>query len=45
MKNEKKTYLAPEITVVTLNAQDMLTASSGYDGTDNWSSDIFAQNP
>ncbi len=44
MKNEKKTYLAPEIGVVTLTP-DLITTSSGYDGTDNWSSDIFAQNP
>lgn len=39
MKNEKKQYLAPEITVVPLNAADMF--SSGNDALDNWSDDVF----
>ena len=43
MKNEKKEYLAPEITIVSLDAGDMLTSSGGYDGTDNWSDDIFSE--
>ena len=42
MKNEKKEYLAPEIKIVLLTAGDMLTSSGGYDGTDNWSDDIFS---
>ncbi len=42
MNNEKKEYLAPEITIVSLDAGDMLTSSGGYDGTDNWSDDIFS---
>ena len=41
MDNEKKLYLAPEITIIPLNAGDMLTTSGGNDGTDNWASDIF----
>lgn len=41
MKNEKKIYLPAEITVVPL-AGDLLTTSGGYDGTDNWFDDVFA---
>ena len=41
MKNEKKLYLAPEINVILLTP-DLITASNGFDGIDNWSTDIFA---
>ena len=41
MKKEKMIYQAPEIGIVLLTAGDMLTASSGYDGSDNWANDIF----
>ena len=38
----KKTYLPANIEIVPLNAGDLLTTSGGYDETDNWSDDIFA---
>ena len=41
MKNEKMIYQTPKIEIVLLTAGDMLTASSGYDGVDNWANDIF----
>lgn len=41
MNNEKKVYLPPEITVIQLDAGDMLTTSGGSDAYDNWASDFF----
>ena len=41
MKNEKKQYCAPEISVVLLNAGDLLATSGDHDANDNWADDIF----
>ena len=41
MKNEKMIYETPEIKIIPLTAGDMLTASGGYDGFDNWAFDVF----
>ena len=38
----KKIYLPAEIEIIPLNAGDLLETSGGYDGTDNWSDDIFS---
>ena len=38
----KKVYLPAGIEIIPLNAGDMLTSSSGNDGTDNWADDIFS---
>ncbi len=40
METKKKNYLPAIITIVPLNAGDLLT-TSGWDGSDNWSDDIF----
>ena len=37
-------YVAPEFSVVTFSASDVITASSGYDSTDNWTGDVFPVN-
>ena len=41
MKNEKMIYQTPKIEIVLLTVGDMLTASGGYDGFDNWAFDVF----
>ena len=37
----KMNYLPAIITIVPLNAGDLLSTSGGWDGSDNWSDDIF----
>ena len=37
----KKEFLTPEIIILPPNAEDVMTASEGYDEIDNWKSDHF----
>lgn len=41
-KKEKLPYIAPDITVVNILTQDIITTSTvGNDGVDNWLDDNF----
>lgn len=37
-------YVAPEFSVVTFSASDVITNSVGYDSSDNWAGDVFPVN-
>ena len=41
MEQKKQAYLPAIVEIVPLNAGDLLATSGGWDGTDNWSDDIF----
>jgi hypothetical protein len=41
MKTLKKDFQTPEVSIVLLDTEDILTTSADCDAVDNWASDIF----
>ena len=43
MKINKKEFLTPEIRIVLMDEEDVVTVSSPHDAVDNWENDIFTK--